>query len=365
MIESSIGYLLLVIGLAAIALQRLYSCVPVRELKRLAGRGDHLARTLYRAVAYGASLRLFLWIISSLGVAVGLLLTVPRLPAIAALALLMAVAFAGFILLPSIRLTQRSAQFAAGLTPEIVWILAHTHGVLDKMAVTVNRFRDMPLHSRLYEKEDLMELVNRQKDQSDNRIRPKDLDLVQRALSFDDTRAADIVQPRKTAFLVNADDSIGPILLDQLHQQKQGSFLVYKDDQDNIIGSLALNDAVTAKHGGRVFDLIRNDLIFVHEDFTARQVLDAFHKTGHQVAVVINNAEEFIGVVTLDHLLQTLLGEAQDEDIAYGDRSAVASYTPKAKTEVQKEVSTSKQVDEQDESVPASSSSPEATEVIE
>jgi CBS domain containing-hemolysin-like protein len=355
MIQSSIGYLLLVVGLAAIALQRLYSCIPIRELKRLAGRGDRLASSLYRAVAYGASLRLLLWSLVSITMAAGLLLTVPSLPAPAAFVLLILVAFTSFILLPSIRLTQRSAQFAAALTPEIVWILAHTHSLLDKLAVGINRFRDMPLHSRLYEKEDLLDLVNRQKDQSDNRIPPKDLELVQRALTFDDTRAADIVQPRKAAHLVDADDSIGPILLDQLHQQKQGSFLVYKDDQDNIIGSLALADAVTAKHGGRVFDLIRNDLIFVHEEFTARQVLDAFHKTGHQVAVVINNAEEFIGVITLDHLLRTLLGEASDEGMAYGDRRAVASYKPKvsaeAKTNIDMELS--------------SDSSPEATEVVE
>jgi CBS domain containing-hemolysin-like protein len=355
MIESSIGYLLLIIGLMAIALQRLYSCVPVRELKRLAGRGDQLAASLYRAVTYGVSLRLLLWTVASLGIAAGLLLTVPGLPSLGAFGLLLIVAFAGFILLPSIRLTQRSAQFTAGLTPGIVWVLAHVHSPLDRLAAIVNRFRDLPLHSRLYEKEDLLELVNRQKNQTGNRIHPQDLDLVQRALAFSDTRAADIVEPRKKAHLVNADDLIGPILLDQLHRQKRGSFLVYKDGQDNIIGSLALSDAVAAKQGGRVFDLIRNDLIFVHEDFTARQVLDAFHKTGHQLAVVINNAEEFIGVLTQDHLLQSLLGEAQDEGIAYGDRSAVAAYKPKP------EESSDEKVDEPELSAP----SPEGTEVVE
>jgi putative hemolysin len=269
------------------------------------------------------------------------------------------VAFAGFIALPSMRLTQRSAQFAAFITPVIAWILAHSHNLLDRIVLLATRFREVPLHSRLYEKEDLLDLVHRQQDQSDNRIHQKDLDLVKRALTFDDTKAADIVQPRKQAHLVNADDSIGPVLLDQLHKQKRGSFLVYKDEKENIIGSLALSDAVTAKHGGRVFDLIRNDLIFVHEDFTARQVLDAFHKTGHHVAVVINNAEEFVGVITLDHLLQSLLGEAKDEGIAYGDKRAVAAYKPKPP-----EQTDSDSTDTTDET-DSPASSPEATEVVE
>jgi CBS domain containing-hemolysin-like protein len=313
----------------------------------------------------------------SLSVSAGLLLTVPGLPVVGGFALLVVVAVTGFILLPSLRLTQSNARVVAAVTPALVWVLHHVHGPLDRLALLANRFREMPLHSRLYEKEDLLELIERQKGQVDNRIHADDLELVQRALTFSDTRAADIVQPRKEAHLVNADDSIGPILLDQLHKQKQGSFLVYKDTKDTIIGSLALSDAVTAKHGGRVFDLIRNDLIFVHEDFTARQVLDAFHKTGHQVAVAINNAEEFIGVITLDHLLRSLLGEAQDdESIAYGDRSAVAAYKPKADKR-EEETGQDKSADiepagepgelpaENTEAAETTSSSLRATEVVE
>ena len=64
MIQSIIGLLLVLLALAALALQRLYSSVPARELKRLAGRDDELARVLYRPVAYGGSLRLFLWIVT-------------------------------------------------------------------------------------------------------------------------------------------------------------------------------------------------------------------------------------------------------------------------------------------------------------
>lgn len=359
MIITAIGYLLLLLGLAAVALQRLYSFVPVRELKRLARRHDPLAAALYRVAAYGASLRLLLWIIATLGIAGGLVLTVPPLIPIARFSLLIVVALLALILLPSLRLTQRSAPVAAICSRVLIAVLRHTHGALEKMASLANRFRDMPRHSRLYEKEDLAELIGRQKDQADNRIHLDDLELVQRALGFSDLRAADVVQPRKEAHLVNADDSIGPILLDQLHKQGQSSFLVYKDGTDNIIGSLAMSDAVTAKQGGRVFDLIRSDLIYVHEDFSARQVLQAFHKTGHQVAVVINNAEEFVGVITLNRLLQNLLGGAQDDEMSYGNRQSIAGYKPPAKKQ-QSEAS----ADSEQSSTNISSSS-ETTEVVE
>jgi len=54
------GLLLAAISLILWTLDRTYQHVPSRELKRLARSGDEVAALLYRAVAYGMSLRLLL-----------------------------------------------------------------------------------------------------------------------------------------------------------------------------------------------------------------------------------------------------------------------------------------------------------------
>jgi CBS domain containing-hemolysin-like protein len=365
MIEYAIGILPLTIGLAAITLQRLYSSVPTHELRRLAHKGDTLAAALYRVAAYGASLRLLLWIVASVGVATGLTFILPALSFLLCITVLVIVLLLALVILPSISLTQRSAQAAAQCVPVVQWLLMHLHTLLDRAGAMISRFRELPVHNRLYEKEDLINLIERQRKQADNRIADEDLDLMVRALTFKNTSAADVAQPRKKAHLVNASDSIGPILLDQLHKQHQASFLVYKDAQSDIIGTLTMNDAITAKHGGKVADLIRNDLIYVHEDFSARQVLTAFYKTGHQIAAVINNAEELVGVITAHHLLAVLLGDIQDDEGVYSDRAHVAAYQPQpiepqsvsAPTQLTNEGEASTEI--------LSSSSPEATEVVE
>lgn len=375
MIENAIGFLLLLMGLIAIALQRLYSSVPTHELKRLASRGDGLAATLYRVAAYGASLRLLLWVVACAGLASGLAFLVPPLPFVVGITLLVMVITITSVLLPSLRLTQRSAQFAAWFVPLVNWLLAHTHTLLERFSVLASYFRELPMHSRLYEKQDLLDLFNRQKEQTDNRIAHEDLDLMSRALTFKNIRAIDVAQSRKESHVVNADDAIGPILLDQLHKYHQTSFLVYKDTKENIIGTLAMSDAVTAKHGGRVLDLIRSELIYVHEDFSARQVLTAFHKTGHQIAAVINNAEEFVGTITVDHLLQALLGEVKDDEVAYADRAAIAAYDSSENQVPSESPELAEEQDSPDEEVELSgqentadisttSSSPGSTEVV-
>lgn len=368
-----LGFSLLGVAFLALALQRLYSSVPARELKRLAGRGDRLARALYRVVAYDRSLRLLLWSALGVSLSVSFLLLIPVLPAAGSLVLLAAASVLAFIILPSLQLTQNSAQFAARFVPLLVWILSRVQPVLGRAADALSKHHTVSTHSRLYEKEDFEHLLTKQQGQIDNRINQDDLDLMRRALAFGDRTAADIVQPRKDVHLVNADETIGPVLLDQLHKDKQLSFLVYKDSTENIVGSLSMRDAVKAKHGGRVLDLVRYDLTFVHEDFTLRQVLEAFQRTGQQLVVVINRFEEFLGVITLRQLTSELLGAASEEGMAYENRGAIAAYKPAPEAGADEVTNSSEESEvgveanevKPEQTTKTDPSSPEATEVVE
>ncbi|HEY9712722.1 MAG TPA: hypothetical protein V6C72_04595, partial [Chroococcales cyanobacterium] len=58
----------------ALTLRKTYYYLPERELKRQAKNGDKLAKVLYRAVAYGQSLQLLLWLLIGLFAALGFVL---------------------------------------------------------------------------------------------------------------------------------------------------------------------------------------------------------------------------------------------------------------------------------------------------
>ncbi|HUS25931.1 MAG TPA: CBS domain-containing protein [Nevskiaceae bacterium] len=330
MIASIFGFLLVALALLAMALQRFYSCVPARELKRLASRGDHLARQLYRPVAYGASLRLLLWIMLGICMPVGFLLLGASLPTAATLAVIAVTLAVGFIWLPSLQLTVHSARFAVLAAPILERVLHYTHTILDPVASGINRYRTIATHSGLFEKEDLHALLDQQKAQADNRIVQGEIDLLQRALQFSDRHVSDVLVHRKDVRLVDANEHLGPVLMDELHNSGSPSFLVYEGQKDHIVGTLFLRDVVGAKQGGKVAEVMRRDVCYVNEAFSLPQVLEAFIKTKHYVAVVVNNFEEFVGIITLESLLHELAGAMQsDEDLAYENRASIASYQPK------------------------------------
>ncbi len=329
MIELISAALLVVVAFLALALQRLYSVIPIKELKRLASRGDNLAKSLYRVAAYGQSARLLFWMVAVAGLSGGVLLLTLNLAVPMALVLLGIISAAVLVVLPGVQLTQTTARLAALCSPAAAWLLMHLHPPLDMAVRWLSGVRTLARHSRLYEKDDLLTLLKDQKEQAGNRISEIDLSLAERALAFDDKKAADIVQPRSDVYLVDADETIGPLLLDRLHKHQQNSFLVYKDAEENIVGSLSMPDAVGAKQGGRVLDLVKGDLAFVHEDFSLHEVARALQKTGQHLVVVINSFEEFVGIITLENALAELLGTTEShERLAYENRSVIAGWTP-------------------------------------
>ncbi len=373
MIVSICGLLLLLLALLALALQRFYSSIPAKELKRLAARGDHLAAALYRPVAYGTSMRLVLWTLFGLGMTFGTLCITSSLTVVFA-GVVIGVIVAGIVALQSVRLTVRSARVAVHLAPAVNWLLGYIHTPFDMLARQLGRFRTHDAHSGLYEKDDVVALIRQQKEQVDNRISDHDLDIMERAVTFDDRQAADILLPMSQVHLVRMDDTVGPILLKELHDSGQHSFLVYNDAPEHVVGTLFLRDAVQAREGGRVADLVHPKLMYVHEDFSLRQVLQAFIRTNQFMAVVVNAFEEAVGVITLEHLLSELVGTTDDDDMAYDDLATVAAFKPAVET-AQPEASESDAAaspepveqshPEQQSSPAAATPSPEATEVVE
>jgi CBS domain containing-hemolysin-like protein len=361
MILTICGTLLISFGLLSLALQRFYSSIPAKELKRLAAHGDHLAVSLFRPVAYGESMRVLLWTMFGLAISCGLLFVTMGLIAPFALIIIL-LTIAAMIFLLSVRLTVHSAKIAVHAAPALTWLLRYIHKPFNAVAKQVNRLRSHEPHSGLYEKEDLFALLEQQKEQLDNRISPHELDILTRAVRFDERQAADALLPMSEVKLVRMDDHIGPILLKELHDSGQHSFLVYEDSPEHVVGTLFLRDAVQAREGGRVGDLVRPRLAYVHEDFTLRQVAQAFIGTSQFMVVVINSFEEAVGIITLEHLLRELIGGGDDETISYEDRSSIAAYKPARVAEQQDDTELATETVSVEDDMP---SSPEPTEVVE
>ncbi len=316
--------------LLAISLQRTYHNVPVKEVKRRARADDELAKMLYRAVSYGHTLKAVLWFFVGV-LAAGFFVNIALYSAIwFALAASVALVWIGFIWLPTRPVTSIGEHLAAWLARPLAWLLHYLHPWIDTINNLLRRHRPVNYHTRLYEKADLLDLLMQQQKQEDNRINQTELDIARHALVFGDKQVGQIMVPRRMVKAVSSKDSIGPVLLDELHNSGHSRFPVYKDKQSDIVGILFVRDLIKEKHGGSVHSKMRGKVGYVHEEQNLYDALQAILRTHHQMLIVVNSFEEYVGIITIEDILEQIIGRPIiDEFDQYDDLRAVAARTAK------------------------------------
>lgn len=322
--------LLAVLTLLSVSLQRTYSRVPPKELKRRARRGDELAGAILKAAGFGHSLRAVLWFLIGLASAGFFVLVAVTAPIWFALTASIILIWLGFVLIPAARVTSVSERLAAWCAPALAKILDFLHPGIDGLVRFIRRHRPLLVHTGLYDRRDLIDLIEQQYVQPDNRIEKAELEIALHALTFGDESVGEHMVPRRMVKAVNADEPLGPVIMDELHSSGHSRFPVYEGKQDNIVGTLYLRDLVRAKHGGTVLSLMKPEVSYIHEDQSLQDALQAILRTHRQLFIVVNSFEEYVGIITIEDVLETVIGSPIiDEFDQYDDIRAVAARAAK------------------------------------
>ncbi len=159
--------------------------------------------------------------------------------------------------------------------------------------------------------------------------------LIRQALAYTDIKIKDVMTPRSVVITVDHHDTVGPVLLDRLHKSGQSRFPVIAKDLDHIVGMLYMHNLVPLKPKIKtVVDAMDAKVFYVHEEKTLDHALHAFLRTKHHLFIVVNEFEETTGVITIEDILETLIGrKIVDEFDQYEDLRAVARLAAQARQE--------------------------------
>lgn len=315
------------LALLAIALRKTYAIVPPKELKRQARAGDALAKVLYRAVAYGASLPLLLWCIIVLATAASFVLLSQVVPPFLAFVLEVLIIGYGFAWMPTSEVTTVGVKIVVWVTPAITWLLSHLQPISGRIVRFVAAHRPVSVHTGLYEREDLLALLEHQRGQAGSRFSGEELSLVSHALTYSEKQVHEVMVPRKVVRILSANETIGPIMMGELHDSGHSRFPIYDGTEENIVGTLFLRDLLNARKGGQIRKIMDPHVFYVHEDYTLEQALHAFLKTKRHMFIVVNAFEEFVGIITIEDILEQVIGhKIVDEFDQYEDMRAVAAH---------------------------------------
>jgi len=146
-------------------------------------------------------------------------------------------------------------------------------------------------------------------------LEEQESELVQSALEFDEKTAYDILTPRvdMTAIAENESaDKIRQIILNERYSR----IPVYRDSVDNIIGILHTRDyleALLTTDSPKLTDLIQ-PAYFIYRSKKLSSLLADFKYKRLHIAIVTDDYGGTLGMVTMEDLLEQLVGDIWDED---------------------------------------------------
>src|SRR5581483_2623701 len=132
-------------------------------------------------------------------------------------------------------------KFAGIVSTPTLKLVSFLQPVLSRFAKLLAKMQPIRIHTGLYDKEDLLELINNQNRQIDNRIPEEALKIAFGALTFGDKPVREIMTPRREIKLVAATDTVGPMLMDELHKSGFSRYPVVeaptKEANPKIVGT--------------------------------------------------------------------------------------------------------------------------------
>ena len=203
---------------------------------------------------------------------------------------------------------ERFAMLSAPLLRVLMWVLAPLNFLFSqwkKLLTVIFRVKD----DRKLTQQELLVLVD--EVEQEGGIDRDEGELLRSAIEFPDQEAEDILTHRVDLEGVQVDASREEVTK-VFRESRYSRLLVYGEDLDDIRGVIHLKDFCDAPEGAALQDMMTSPL-FVPPSVKISVLLRQLQRSKSHVAVVSDEFGGTLGIVTLEDILEELVGEIWDE----------------------------------------------------
>ena len=205
---------------------------------------------------------------------------------------------------------ERFALFSAPFIRLWIWVLTPLNFLFSKWKKFVSRFFKTDDSEKMSHEELLLFMEDVEQDGS---IDKNEGELLRNALEFRELTAAEILTHRIELEAVNVNESHEEIAK-AFTQSRFSRLLVYRDTIDQVIGVLHQKDFyINGKMTDQPITAIMTEPLFVYQHTKIRDILKMLQHQKSHVAVVVDDFGGTLGIVTMEDILEELVGEIWDE----------------------------------------------------
>lgn len=212
---------------------------------------------------------------------------------------------------------QKSEQMAMLSVRPIVFVFKFAKPFVKLLSLSTNvllrviGMSDMDLEEKV-SREEIKSLVDAGEEYGV--INQIEKEMINSIFDFDDKLAKEVMTPRTEVYMIN---SKLPLSIEELLEENYSRIPVYEGDMDNIIGILYLKDFLHEAYqvGFENVDIkkLLHRPYFVPECKNIDQLFKELQKSKKHLAVLIDEYGGFSGIVTIEDLIEEVMGDINDE----------------------------------------------------
>ncbi len=217
--------------------------------------------------------------------------------------------------------------FAYPLMQLFYWILIPVRFVFDGFKWLLTKIFRLKKDDSITD-EELMSLVDEAEE--DGTLKEDESELVRSALEFDDQKVEDILVPRVNVIAANIHSSMDEIC-EVFRKNGYSRIPIYEETIDHIVGLIHERDFFLAYlKGEKSVKSILQEVVFTTEYTRISTLLKQLQKEKVHMAVVSDEYGGVVGIVTLEDVLEELVGDIWDEhdeeEVLYGSISETENW---------------------------------------
>ena len=205
---------------------------------------------------------------------------------------------------------ERFAMFSAPFIRLWIWVLTPLNFLFTQCKKFISRFIKTDGSAKMSHEELLLFMED---VEHDGGIDENEGELLRNALEFGDLTAAEILTHRIELEAVDINESHEEIAK-AFTQSRFSRLLVYRDTIDQVVGVLHQKDFyINGKMTDQPIAQIMTEPLFVYQHTKIRDILKMLQHQKSHIAVVVDDFGGTLGIVTMEDILEELVGEIWDE----------------------------------------------------
>jgi len=180
--------------------------------------------------------------------------------------------------------------------------------ILSQVKTLLNRFVKAPYEPEITE-DDFSTIVEQQI--AAGTLEEEEEELIQSVIDFSDTAVKDVLTPLDKIYAINENLLHDPIVSQYLFASPFSRIPIYRGSMQKIVGIISIRTYAQSykKNKAFVIEKIIKKPYFVSSKVTIDDLFEGFKKQRTHIAIVLGNQQEVIGMVTMEDVLEEVVGQ--------------------------------------------------------